>query len=423
MIASDPSGILPAGPVFDQVRQALAPLGDACVGVAVSGGGDSVALLHMAIAVAGQDRVAAVTVDHGLRPEAAQEAAQVAAFCASRGIAHATLHWGGWRGRGTGQGNLQAAAREARYALIADWAQAKGLVAVLLGHTRDDQAETFLMRLSREAGLDGLSGMARDFDRAGMRWLRPLLDIGRNDLRDCLRATGIGWSEDPSNDDLRFERVRARQALAALAPLGIGAAGLGRVMAQLSDARDALRSMVRDVAGRMIHDDRGDLVLNWTGLATQPGEVRRRCIVAALVWVGRATYPPRRENVAQLILALEHDGQRTLGGCVLRRKGHDLRISREAAALRGVAGPTDRVWDGRWQLDGPHAPALEIRVLGDVGLRYCPDWRDSGLPRASLAASPAVWAGDSLVAAPLAGLQSGWTARIVADFHTSLLSH
>ena len=403
----------------DHIRQALAPLAGAPVGVAVSGGGDSMALLHLAAQVVPPGRLAAVTVDHGLRQESAAEAAQVAAFCAARGIAHDTLRWDGRRA----QGNLQEAARDARYRMMAGWAQGRGLGAVLVGHTADDAAETFLMRLAREAGLDGLSGMARDFHRDGMRWLRPLLGAGRADLRALLREADIRWSDDPSNDDRRFQRVRARAALAALGPVGIDAAGLGRVMAQLGEARHALRAAVHALAQRAVTQDRGDLLFDWPLIAEQHHELQRRCLVAALTWVASAPYPPRREDVAEIGLALAQDGQRTLHGCVLRRHGPVLRVSREPQAVRALRGPTDAVWDGRWRLDGPHGGGCELRALGAAGLRGCPDWRTTGLPRLSLLASPAVWAGDRLVAAPLAGLDAGWTARIVADFHETLLSH
>ena len=125
------------------------------VAVAVSGGGDSVALLLL-LQETGARPLAAVTVDHGLRPESAAEAAAVAALCSARGIAHTLLRWE----EPAGAGNLQARAREARRRLIGDWARGRGIGAVALGHTLDDQAETFLLRLARGSGVDGLSGMA-----------------------------------------------------------------------------------------------------------------------------------------------------------------------------------------------------------------------------------------------------------------------
>ena len=401
------------------VRAALQ--GQSAVGIAVSGGSDSMALLHLAGLAAADTgcRIAAVTVDHDLRAGSAAEAAQVASYCDAQGMSHTTLVWQ----HGTLHGNLQAAARTARYGLMADWARERGLDAVLLGHTQDDQAETFLMRLGREAGLDGLTGMAARFSRNGMAWHRPLLGVRRESLREYLRAAGLGWSDDPSNEDARFDRIKAREALAALAPLGIEAAGLSRVMAQLDDARIALHHLVGDVARKTVRQEHGDLILDWAALTSYPQEVTRRCLVEALVWMSGAPYPPRREEVAQLIRAMAHDGQRTLSGCVARRAGRFVRLSREAQAVQGQVSATDAVWDGRWQCDGPHDSALHVTLLGEAGLRQCPDWRETGLPRGSLLASPAIWAGETLIAAPLAGTGRDWTARIVADFHDRPVSH
>lgn len=395
--------------------------GTSHAGIAVSGGSDSLALLHLAhdAARAGGQSLAAVTVDHGLRRESAAEAATVAEICAGLGVPHHILSWQGWDGRG----NLQAAARQARYALMADWARGHGIARVLLGHTQDDQAETFLMRLARQAGLDGLSGMAATFPRDGITWARPLLDVSRASLRRYLTERGITWIDDPSNDDGRFERVRARRALAELEPLGVDAAGLGRVMAQLAEARDALRMQLSDIATQSVQQDRGDLILDWTVWAGQHPELRRLVLVAGLVWVASAPYPPRREDVAAVIAAMNAPGQRTLAGCLIRRRGAELRIGREFHAVRDLATPTDQPWDGRWRLDGPHDPALHVAALGEAGLQLCPDWRETGLPRASLLASPAVWQGERLIAAPLAGINPRWSARIVADFRDRLLSH
>ncbi|MGV8951126.1 MAG: tRNA lysidine(34) synthetase TilS, partial [Cypionkella sp.] len=187
--------------------------------VAVSGGSDSLALLHLAHQAAGQLGwdLQAVTVDHGLRDEAAQEAAQVGAICAGLGVPHQVLRWD----HGEISGNLQDQARRARYALMTDWARAQGIARVWIGHTADDQAETFLMGLSRAAGLDGLSGMRPDWVEAGVRFERPLLGVSRANLRAYLTRRGVVWLEDPSNQNDRFARVRARRALTMLQPLGI----------------------------------------------------------------------------------------------------------------------------------------------------------------------------------------------------------
>lgn len=396
------------------------------LGVAVSGGGDSMALLDLML-WHGAERgfaVEAVTVDHGLRPEAADEAALVAAHCAGRGVPHEVLRWQGWDGRG----NLPAAARAARYGLIADWAQRRGIPRVALGHTRDDVAETFLMRLGRGAGLDGLSAMESHFDAHGIGWNRPLIQCTRDQLRDYLTDRGIAWSEDPTNDDPAYERTRARRILAALAPLGIESETLASVAFNLSSARVALDHYVQGDAGRLVRQDRGDLILMPSAMPPAPPETHRRLLRKALQWVSGAVYPPRQSALINLDAALAGGDRHTIAGCLVtrssgdRRRDETLRITREFNAVRGRACPTDALWDGRWQLTGPHAPDLEIRALG-AAVADCP-WRDTGLPRSSLTASPAVWRGNALVSAPLAGYAAGWQAELHptrGDFVASLL--
>jgi tRNA(Ile)-lysidine synthase len=386
------------------------------IGVAVSGGGDSMAALAFARDWAAPRRVAvhAVTVDHGLRAGAADEARAVAQFCAARGIAHDTLRWQGWDGRG----NLQAAARDARYRLIADWARRGGMAAVVLGHTRDDQAETVLLRLARGSGVDGLSGMAAQRMTRGLLWLRPLLGVRRAALRAFLRAEGIGWFDDPSNDDPRFDRVRARAALASLAPLGIDAEGLAATAERLQDARAALEAVTAAEAGRLMRVEAGDVVIRAAPFGELPRAVRERMIAHALCWISTAPYRPRHAALRALSEGVLAGRSGTLHGCLVTLRRAEVWIGREPQAVAGHSCPVGRVWDNRWRLTGPEAPDaveaddLTIAALGDAGLGQCPGWRATGLPRASVMASPAVWRGATLVAAPLAGRANGWVARL-----------
>jgi tRNA(Ile)-lysidine synthase len=376
------------------------------------------ALLH-ALATRAGPPLHAVTVDHGLRPEAAAEARFVARTCAVLGVPHAVLRWQGW----TGQGNLQDTARRARYRLIADWAAGQGIGRGALGHTRDDQAETVLMRLARGAGVDGLSAMAPVRDDLGVTWLRPFLGLGRSDLRGFLSDRGERWIEDPSNEDVRFDRVQARRVLAALAPLGIDAGGLADTAVRMASARAALDAFTLDAATRIAHEDRGDVLIERAGLAALPGEITRRLIVAALGWVASADYPPRAEALAETLAALETAPRATLHGCLISCENGLLRVSREPAAVAGAVAPPGALWDGRWRLDGPGTPGLQTRALGEAGLADCADWRDTGLPRRSLIATPAVWQGDRLIAAPLAGRPAGWRARLTTSLAARIISH
>lgn len=387
------------------------------LGIAVSGGGDSVAALHLFSKIMHDHggTVHAVTVDHGLRAAAADEAAWTSDLCARLGVAHDTLNWH----RRETTGNVQAQARDARYGLIAEWAAENGICDVVLGHTANDQAETFLMRLGRSSGTSGLSGMKSQFTRGLTRFHRPLLLAKRDDLRAYLRRNGLAWHDDPTNDDRTYLRVRTRQALETLGDLGITVESLTSVTQNIAAANAVVDAAVAEVAQRIVQCVQGDIVIQKNEMFAQLPEIMRRLLVQSLMWVASSDYAPRRDAVENLTAKLREGQDTTLNGCRVNMNHHVIRISRELNAVQNVRCATNQRWDQRWTCEGPHDPQFEIRVLGAQGLRACPDWRETGLPRASLVASPAIWDGDTLIAAPLAGFSNGWSAQIVADFHSS----
>ncbi len=373
------------------------PLGET-IGVALSGGGDSTALLHLALAAG--FRVEAVTVDHRLRPESADEAARVAGVCAKLGVRHAVRVWQ----HGAVPGNLMDAARRARMRLIEAWATERGIGHVALGHTRDDQAETLLMGVARSAGIAGLSGMRPRWGE-GVIFHRPLLDAGRDELRGWLQAAGIGWVDDPSNDNTRFTRIKARQALSALAPLGITAKTVAAVAGHLAQVQAALLAQVRS-ASQHLREVAGALQID-PALWDEPEEVQRQLVVAAVQWMAGKEYPPRASDIARLITAMRAGREATLAGC----RHHDGWLFREARALGGPVA-VGEVWDRRWRVSGA---AGTVRALGPEGLQQC-HWRLTGLPREVLAVTPGLWDGDRLIAAPSAAF-GDMTAVVLRPFH------
>ncbi len=388
------------------------------LGLGVSGGGDSLAMLYLAIEAGVAVQVA--TVDHGLRPEAAAEAAEVGRICAGLGVPHQILRWA-WDGRG----NLQDAARRGRRRLIADWAVARGIGRVALAHTRDDVAETFLMRLARGAGVDGLAAMVACWHEGGVIWLRPLLAVSRGELRDYLRARGLGWAEDPSNDNARFERVRARRALVALHPLGLTAERLAEVAGHLAEARLALDAVASDAWGRIVSDHGLGVVLDMDGLARIPSEVQRRLLIKVILRLAPGDYAPRGAAIQALLARLGAGKDGVLAGCRFQRVGGRLWAFREARAVAGQVALAGQVWDGLWRIEGPALPGAQIRALG-AGIALCANWRASGLPRAALLASPALWHADRLIAAPHAGFGPGYSAKPLFDaaaLHHSVITH
>ena len=389
-----------------QFAQAMADLGldgPAPLGLAVSGGGDSMALMHLAQ----QWRGAALhvaTVDHGLRADAAQEAAFVSEIACNLGLSHVTLSWNSW----TRHGNLQDAARQARRRLLADWARREGLQAVLLGHTLDDQAETFLMRLARGSGVDGLAAMAPMKIVEGVRFLRPLLSVSRCELRDWLRMRALPWVDDPSNDDSSFARIKARQALEVLAPIGLTPSRLSDTAARMADAREVLDAAAASAARDICRFEHGDFVFDAARLDSLAQDTRHRLVARSLCEVASNSYRPRLSALRAALVS--HSA--TLHGCRLTRNAREVRITRELNAVRDLRAPLGAPWDSRWSAIPPadtHPPPnLEIAPLGESGLALCPDRESWRLPRLSLLASPAIWQGTRLIAAPLAGFSPEW---------------
>ncbi len=390
------------------------------LGIMVSGGGDSMALLDLLhhAALTGQ-RLEVLTIDHGLRARARAEAEMVAAYCAARRIPHQISLWT----RDAMAGNLMDAARRARYQMAVAWAQGRGLSRIAVGHTADDQAETFLIGLSRRSGIDGLSGMRRSWVQDGIRFDRPLLAVPRADLRGYLRDKGVAWADDPTNEDTHYTRVKARKALAQLGSLGITALSLAAVSDNLETARLALLGQLAAAAQGVTQTAAGSLIIPRGDFEPLPLEIKRRLLIAALRWISAASYPPRETALRMVEQALAQGRDATLGGVRFRSHPAAITVLREARAVRGLTCATGQIWDGRWQLSGPDDPSLSIRALGADGLRLIKDWRGLGITRDALLVSPAIWRDQTLIAAPLAGFSNGWCANCSPSFASFVLSH
>lgn len=297
-----------AADAVERFANDLAALGDfpGPLGIAVSGGADSMALLLLASAALGE-RIRAATVDHRLRPEAADEAAAVAATCAKLGVAHDTLTVK-WDAELTS--NVQARARAARYDLLGEWAREHGLSAVLTAHHADDQAETLLMRLARGSGVAGLAG-ARGVARIGASTvLRPLLSWRRDELRAIVDQERIKPADDPSNRDPRFDRVRMREMLSAATwadPLRLAASA-----SHLAAAEEALCFITDQLAHERVSVTSDGLEIDSSGL---PRELQRRLLVRALTEAGERDL--RGPEVERLIDVLSAGNTATLGSSQL----------------------------------------------------------------------------------------------------------
>ncbi len=382
--------------------------------IAASGGADSVALAILAgdwVAAQG-GRISTLIVDHGLRAESAREAAQVATWLSRYRLRPQILPWAGPRPR---QG-VAAAARAARYALLEDWCAQQGVLHLLVGHHREDQAETLLLRLGRGSGLDGLAAMAPIVERRQVRLLRPLLGVPRDRLRATLAARGQPWVEDPSNRDPTQARARLRAALPALGEDGLTVSRLAATTGHLGQARQTLEGQVDSLlAAAVLVHPAGFIRLKHSLVAAAPAEIALRVLSRCAATVSGSAYPPRAEGVQGLYRGLVRPAAkaRTLGGCRFSPLGQEVLICREPAAIGAPLPLSPAIsahWDGRFRVRaGPRLPrGLSIAALGSQGWRRISDRTTPQmrrkLPISVRAGLPALWRGDQVVAVPHLGI-------------------
>lgn len=324
-----------SGAEFDRLMAALGDFpGQPDLAVAVSGGPDSLALVLLAQQWTAKrgGRLLAFTVDHGLRPEAAREAAQVKRWLTARGIAHRTLRW-----REKPNGNVPAAAREARYFLLTKACRRAGFRSLAIAHHQEDQAETFLLRLGRGSGVDGLAAMAPRSERDGIALLRPLLGVSRLRLMALLEAEGQPWIEDPSNADPARARTRVRALLPALAEAGVPTERIAATAARMQRVRTALEHATAELlAQAFAFGPGGDCWIDRGCLAAAPQEIALRALDRALRQVGGRALPPRLDRLERALEAvLAPDFRpRTYSGCRFTEKAGNIRIEREAPRRR-----------------------------------------------------------------------------------------
>ncbi|KQQ23871.1 tRNA(Ile)-lysidine synthetase [Methylobacterium sp. Leaf123] len=332
----------------ERLARALAPFLDDSARpalLAVSGGPDSTALMHAA-ARSGNDRVCVATVDHALRPGSVEEAIGVGHLAAELGLIHTILTWDAPR-HGS---RIQAAARGARYRLLADHAARIGAHLVLTAHTLDDQAETVLMRLIAGSGPSGLAGMRNERPLApGIRLARPFLSIPKADLVAYCERHQLPFLRDPSNTDERFTRARLRRLLPLLAEEGLNAARLGRLAARAGRDDAALRQRAEAVLSRITRTDERSLRLDGDRLRREPSAIVLRVIDAAFDMVALAHEPPvpkRLERLETLVLdallpalAEGRAVRRTLRGVLIAADGE--------GTIRLAAAPPRRAPDRR----------------------------------------------------------------------------
>lgn len=374
--------------------------------VAVSGGADSLALCFLADAWARErgGRITALTVDHGLQSGSTEVCGRVRDQLARFGIDVAVLAWTGDKP----DRSLQDSARRARYRLMTAWCRGAGVLHLLLGHHRRDQAETVLMRLARGSGPVGLAAMAALVETASVRLLRPLLTVDPDGLRAFLADAGQRWTEDPANADTRFMRARIRASLPAIAAEGVTPEVLARFARRQRRDAEALATAETALLARVcrLHPT-GFAWLERAPLAAAATPVALRALGWILTLIGGRPYRPAALKLARLLQEVVVGEARaaTLGGCCVRRQGERLLVCREARNLPGTLRierqhrGQELIWDNRFALrlsvsESDPAEPVWLAPLGADGWRHIlaerPDLRDHPLPAPARAVAPAL---------------------------------
>jgi tRNA(Ile)-lysidine synthase len=347
----------------------LVPAGSS-LGVAVSGGSDSMALLTLAAEYrdTGGASLRAVTIDHGLRPEAKDEARFVGGVCEAIGVPHHVL---AWERAATGPAS-QDQARRARHAILTDWAMRHGVERIAMGHTRDDRLETFLMRARQGSGWHGLAGPMPNSvspvwpEGRLMTLVRPLLAFGRDELRTELISRGATWVDDPSNDATRFERVRMRKLLARMSP---------SARTQVLNVMDGLMQLRAAVTGEALallrhlqaSGPSGEMEIPLAMRAMTGTEAWIRFVETVVMAAGGGKRAPRRDALDSLLSRIAASDPQLVRGVTLA--GARIWVRQDGFLCFGRAPPRrtlrrpDRIGAPDWGRAGALLTVPDLRVL------------------------------------------------------------
>ncbi len=321
--------------------------------LAVSGGPDSTALMLLAAqwakTVGKSDSLCILTIDHGLRETASDDARQVCKWAKMLGLRCKVLSWQ----HNDPVSGVQEKARNGRYKLMADWCRDNGFDGVVTAHHRDDQAETMLMRLARGSGVDGLSAMGEQSSIFGLAVYRPLLNVSCDDLRAILKEAGHNWLEDPANSNEQFERVRVRGSMAAIEKAGIENTALTLSAKRLRRARSALETMTDSfLVSSVTVFNTGHCAINRPAFKALPDEIRLRALTRLIMWAGGAQVAVRMTKIERLLEELDDD-KHTLAGAQIAVRKSTLIIGREYGRIAPDVQKNVKKWDHRFTFGKP----------------------------------------------------------------------
>ena len=339
---------------IDRALSNLARLKLRSCGIAVSGGSDSMALLHILTdwQSASKPNLLVASIDHGLRSDSKSEVEFVKRVCEEKKVEHVSL------APNTHlletKGNLQGNARSARYELLRNWAHSKNLQCILIGHTLDDQEENLLMRFLRGSGVDGLVSMEETVLRNEILWIRPLLKLRKEELRNYLRRKNYSWMEDPSNYDDKYQRVKVRKLLHQLKYNNLIAPNFVKTAEHMLRASQLSKEIAISNAKNILSfNDVGQITFEVEKFSELFEDTQYRILAGIISWFSGNFYKPRfsqLEGIHNKISRIKNMTGTTLGGAVFRQKNGIVAVTRELASIKKSHEIKNEkfIWDNRW---------------------------------------------------------------------------
>ena len=410
-------------PIFQNLSDLKKEYGFSELGLAVSGGSDSLAMLYICNdwALKNEVKLHCMTVDHKLRSESAKEAKSVTKHCSGLGINHEIVEW---KHEGNIGGNLSDVARSARYELIDKWR--KELSFVLVGHTQNDQIETFLMNLKRGSGIEGLKGMSLSFKRPeGYYILRPLIHSSRENLQQVLQERNINWVRDPSNLNEDFERISQRKTWKVLKSSGFSESRIELSVAHMRRAHDALKQILPIHFKQIGTQELTDLLWDYNSFVALPEEFKLRLISSAVMWNGNLHHRPRFKAVLDVFKNIMEKRTTVLGGALFYYHSGKIRMTTEFKSLTDnkVSCSLGSVWRNNWEVkraikDGYVAP------IGIYGNNQLSKRQRSSMPYRSRIIQPGIFLKEKLLLAPTLDVESsGYLSFCGIKFNDFLKNH
>ncbi len=375
------------------------------LGLAVSGGSDSLAMLYICNdwALENNVKLHCVTVDHNLRSESFKEAELVANHCNGLGINHEVVEW---KHEQNLSGNLSDLARSARYRLIGKWR--KKLNFVLVGHTQNDQIETFFMNLKRGSGIEGLKGMPVSFKRPeGYFILRPLIHTSRESLQQYLQQKNINWVTDPSNSNKDSERISQRETWKLLKSKGFFESRIELTVGHIRRAHDALNQMLPIHFKKIGKQELTDLLWEYNAFISLPEEFKLRLISAAVMWNGDLHYRPRFKAVLDVLKNIKEKKTAVLGGAIFYHHADKIRITTEFQSIKDnfVNCTVGSVWRNIWEVKREIKDGY-ITPIGINGNNQLSKRQRSMMPYRSRIVQPGIFLKEKLLLAPTLDIES-----------------